>query len=80
MSMLPFEDPMPSPNPYEPPQDAPPSSAPKQPPGGLWPDNRRRRDRMVGGTLQAWLLLGLRTLIFVVVIAALLILMRQARQ
>jgi hypothetical protein len=42
----------------------------------LWPESRKRRERAVGRTARAWLLLGLRVLIFVLVIGALLILTR----
>jgi hypothetical protein len=69
---------MKSPNPYEPPREDPVPSAGQQP-GGLWPHSRRRRERLIHGTVRSWLLFGLRALIFFVVIAALLILSRQAQ-
>jgi hypothetical protein len=70
---------MKSPNPYESPREDPASSAGQQQPGGLWPHSRRRRERLIYGTVRSWLLFGLRALIFFVVIAALLILSRQAQ-
>jgi hypothetical protein len=71
---------MASPNPYEAPRSDSPQPAPPSPADGLWPRSRRRRERLVQGTLRAWLLLGLRALIFVIAIAAVIILLRQAQQ
>lgn len=62
---------MPLPNPYEPPESKPNT--------GLWPRNRQRRERMVYGTVRSWLLFGLRAIIFLAVVIALLILSRPAQ-
>jgi len=58
-------------NPYEPPQS--------EPNAGLWPHSRRRRERMIYGTVRSWLLFGLRVLIFFAAIAAVLMLTRPAQ-
>jgi hypothetical protein len=67
-----------SPNPYDPPHTEPAAQRDESP-GGLWPQSRRRRERMVGGAVRTWLLFGLRALIFLAVIVAVLILTRSSQ-
>lgn len=55
-------------NPYDPPNDEPARRAEER---GLWPRARQRRERLVHGTLRAWAWLGLRALVFALVVAAL---------
>jgi hypothetical protein len=56
-------------NPYDPP---PSGRREREPPApeGLWPQSRKRRERMIYGTTRAWLLFALRAIIFAAVIAA----------
>ena len=54
-------------NPYEPPQEP---GERKAEPDTLWPNSRRRRERLLFGTVRAWLWFALRALIFAGVVAA----------
>jgi hypothetical protein len=48
----------------------------EQPPPNLWPRSRTRRERMVGSTIRAWLMFGLRAIIFVLVVSAIVFITR----